>query len=247
MPTDERMSGAPTLRIGHRGIIRMLALGLVTGCLVLAGFTVRLVFLNHHMSDDLGAFIGDPQSRGDVMLSDFPVQKQAYANSCGPTTLSMLRAFLIGSSSEQAIADALGIRLGQGGMLPRRFRDALKSTLPGFRVVHRTNIPDSDLLAETYDQLKRGIPVPIYFATVNDWNKPTYDTHYSVIIGMRPVTQEIILANAYGYREVMTYASFLDAAKYGNYRDAPLAFRLGVFFGVINGNNLFVVSRDPGP
>jgi hypothetical protein len=97
-----------------------------------------------------------------------------------------------------------------------------------------------------YSQLKSGFPVPIYFATVNDWNSSVLDTHYSAVIGMRPRRREIVVANAYGYRETMTYSHFLGAAEYHNYRSAPLGFRIGVLFGVIDANNMFLMSRDPG-
>ncbi len=52
-----------------------------------------------------------------------------------------------------------------------------------------------------------------------------------------------MIANAYGFREEMSIADLLDAVKYDNYRNVPFDFRLGLFVGVINKNNLFIIQK----
>lgn len=210
---------------------------------ILAFFTLRSVWLDSTLAADLTPFYHNAAYQADLLLDNFPIYKQTYADSCGPTSLRMLYSYLVQPVAEQAFATRFDIPLGQGGMLPNQFATALQTTLTGYKVSHQVAVPDPTLLAQIYQQLQHGIPVPIYFSTVNAWHRPNFDTHYSVVIGIRPQQQTVVIANAYGWLEVMTIPDFLGALKYHNYRQAPLAFRLGQFFGVISPNNLFLVKN----
>lgn len=109
----------------------------------------------------------------------------------------------------------------------------------GYRVRHRVNLSEAEFLEQVAVQLRQGLPVPIYFSTLNPWNEPNYDTHYSVIIGLRAQAKTVVIANAYGYLEELPLTDLLSATNFANFRGMPLDFRLGLFFGVINQNNLF--------
>ena len=217
-------------------------LALVGIALVLA---VRLNRIRAGLTDPAAAFLSNPADQADLLLENFPVYEQAYANSCGPTTISMVYSYLVEPISEQELADQLDLALGQSGMLPAQFSDRLQSALGGhgYRVEHQVNSTDAAFLEQTYRQLEHGIPVPIYFSTLNAWDKPNYDTHYSVITGMRPQKHEVIIANAYGFVEEMPISDLLAALKYNNFHNAPIVFRLGLFTGVINLNNLFIIQK----
>jgi hypothetical protein len=206
---------------------------------------IRLVIIGAFLGDTPADFYTNSTYQKDVLLENFPIYQQAYANSCGPTTISMAYSYLVEPISEQELADKLGFALGQSGMLPPQFYQALSSALGGngFQVAHQANITNTKFLERAYLQLKQGIPVPIYFSTINDWDKPNYDTHYSLIIGMRPQKSEVVIANAYGFLEEMPISELLRAIKYDNFRNAPLDFRLGLFVGLINRNNLFLIVK----
>ena len=206
---------------------------------------IRLTSIQAHLTGSLEPFYANPAYQTDLMLENFPIYKQAYANSCGPTTISMLYSYLVEPISEQGLADKLGVSLGKSGMLPTKFYNKLQSALEeaGYHVEHHVNVADSAFLEQIYLQLKQGIPVPIYFSTVNAWDKPNFDTHYSVIIGIRPQNRQVVIANAYGFLEEMLISDLLIAVKYNNFRNAPVDFRLGLFVGLINQNNLFVIQK----
>jgi hypothetical protein len=206
---------------------------------------IRLVIIRAVLSDSPADFYSNSIYQKDVLLENFPIYQQAYANSCGPTTISMAYSYLVEPISEQELADKIGFALGQSGMLPTRFYQALNSALGeyGFQVEHQDNITNTKFLERAYLQLNQGVPVPIYFSTINDWNKPNYDTHYSLIIGMRPQKNEVVIANAYGFLVEMPISELLRDIKYDNFLNAPFDFRVGLFVGLINRNNLFLIVK----
>lgn len=224
----------------------ILSVVLLAGLAVWMIFAVRLVWLQAGLVAPAAAFYNNPEYQNSVILENFPVYKQKYANSCGPTTISMVYSYLVEPITEQALADKLGYPLGKSGMLPGQFFELLQSALNknGFRLEHQVNVPDDLFLERTYRQLKQGVPVPIYFSTVNDWDKPNYDTHYSAIVGIKPQENKVTIANAYGFSEEMAIADLLDAVKFNNYQNVPLNFRLGLLAGVINKNNLFIIQKQ---
>ncbi len=212
---------------------------------VLTFFVIRQITITVNLANSPTAFYNDPFVQSDLLLDDFPVYKQAYANSCSPTTISMVYSYLVKPISEQELADKLGFSLGRSGMLPAQFSERLNSALMeyGYQVEHQVNISDDIFLEQVYLKLKQGTPVPIYFSTINAWDKPNYDTHYSVIIGLRPQKHEVVIANAYGFLEEVSISDLLHAMKYENYHNPPFDFRLGLFVGVINRNNMFSIQK----
>ncbi len=217
-------------------------------CLILtalAFFAIRQIIITVELTNSPTAFYNDHVVQPDLLLENFPVYKQAYANSCGPTTISMVYSYLVKPILEQELADKMGFSLGRGGMLPDQFSERLDSVLleHEYQVEHQVNISDDFFLEQVYLKLKQGIPVPIYFSTINAWDKPNYDTHYSVIIGLRPQKHEVVIANAYGFLEEVSISDLLHAVKYENYHNPPFDFRLGLFVGVINRNNMFLIQK----
>lgn len=209
---------------------------------ILTFCALRWLWVERDLADDLAPFYNNAAYQADRLLEDFPLHKQTYANSCGPATVSMLYAYLVEPVSEQEFAKQFAIPLGKRGMLPRQFAGLLQVALADYAVSHQAAVRDAALLEQIYQQLQGGIPVPIYFSTVNAWDRPNFDTHYSVVIGIRPQQQTVVIANAYGFLEEMTISELLRALKYHNYQHAPLAFRIGQFFGVIRPNNLFLIQ-----
>ena len=207
--------------------------------------SVRLFIIEAIISKYPEALYTNSAYQKDLILENFSVQKQSHANSCGPTTISMAYSYLVEPISEQELAGKLGFTLGKSGMLPKQFYKTLNSALGeyGYRIEHQTNITDTEFLERTYLQLQQGIPVPIYFSTINRWNEPYYDTHYSLIIGIRPAKKEVIIANAYGFLEDMPISELLRDIKYENYLNSPYYFRLGLFVGAINKNNFYLIEK----
>jgi hypothetical protein len=199
-----------------------------------------------HSNISTEAFFSDPAHQTDLLIIGFPVYKQNYANSCGPTTIAMIYSWLVEPVTEAEITERLGRTPGKKGMLPGEFSRALHSVLldRGFKVQNLTNVSEYYFLNTVYDQLKTGMPVPIYFSTENDWDKPNFDTHYSVIIGYDSENQQFSIANAYGFTQELSAVELLRAISFVNYKHPPLEFKLGRLFGLIKPRNLYLLVRQ---
>ena len=176
---------------------------------ILTFCALRWFWVERDLADDLAPFYNNAAYQAGRLLEGFPLHQQTYANSCGPATLSMLFAYLVEPVSEQEFARQFDIPLGKRGMFPRQFATLLQRSLAGYAVSHQVAVRDAALLEQIYQQLQHGIPVPIYFSTVNAWDRPHFDTHYSVVIGIRPQQQTVVIANAYGFLEEMTIPALL--------------------------------------
>lgn len=234
-----------TEREKRKSFWRIVSIILLVVLLLITLFTIRMMIIQTIITTPPVTFLSHPAYQKDLLLENFPIYKQVYANSCGPTTVSMVYSYLVEPISERALAEKLGISLGESGRLPDQFANELQMALAGngYRVKHQTNIRDEMFLEQIYEQLQHNIPVPIYFSTVNAWDKPNYDTHYSVIIGIKPQERKVLVANAYGYLEEMLIEDLLEAIKYKNYQNAPSYFRLGVFLGRIDKNNIYIIEK----
>jgi hypothetical protein len=105
------------------------------------------------------------------------------------------------------------------------------------------NLPDSKLLAKIHESLENNICVPFVFAAVDDWNKPNYTLHFSVVTGMDISEDKIYVSNVYVYDEVYSVEEFLDALKFKNFENMPIFIRLGVFFGFFNRNTIYSIEK----
>jgi hypothetical protein len=200
---------------------------------------------NQNPNNSIEAFFSDPAHQSDVGIEGFPVYAQNYANSCGPTTIAMLYSWLVEPITEVEITERLGRVPAKKGMLPGEFAKALNLVLKdgGFEVQNLAHVSEYDFLNTVYEQLKAGMPVPIYFSTENAWDKPNFDTHYSVITGYDSDNQRFFIANAYGFSQEMSALELLSAINYSNYEHPPLEFKLGRLFGLIKPDNLYLVVQ----
>ena len=210
--------------------------------LLILFFGIRSIWLENSLSDDLSVFYANPDYQTEMYLDNFLIYKQKFNNSCGQTTISMVKSYLEKPISESDFSRQAGIQEGKSGMLPAQFARYLQIGLESFKITHQKNIRDSVVLENIVQQLRKGRPVPVYFSTINDWDKPNYDTHYSAVVGVQPSNRTIRLANAYGYLETIPIPDFLLSLKYKNYQNPPLDFQIGLFFGIIDRNNLFIIE-----
>jgi hypothetical protein len=178
-----------------------------------------------------------------VLLDGFRIYKQPNSWSCGPTTIKMVAAYIYENTKVNQNYNETLLANRKSGMLPKTFEKYLGECLIGYDVELRCNISDSILLKSIYGQLKKGLPVPVYFSTINQWDKPNYDTHYSVVIGLDFKKESVTIANAYGFKEEVGLNDFLESLKYENYKNEPLGFRLATMTGIIKKNNIYIIKK----
>jgi hypothetical protein len=196
------------------------------------------------LQDNFINITNNPDYKEALKIDKFPVYKQSYSWSCGPTTISMVCTYLKEPKNEKQVLYINKITNRKSGMLPKTFERYLRNSLQKYNVEMISNIPDSEIIRTMYNQLKQGLPVPIYFSTLNYWDKPNYDTHYSAAIGIDLVKGTVTIANAYGFEEEVNVNDFLASLKYDNYKNKPLAFRLATLVGVIKENNIYILSKN---
>jgi predicted double-glycine peptidase len=205
------------------------------------------VFNNYRIEsrihDDISSVVKSEKYQKSIELENFPVYGQLYSYSCGPTTISMVYSYLEKPKSEKDLLRELDLENRKKGMLPKTFLKYIRQSLKGYSVNLENNITDSQVLTLIYSQLEKGIPVPVYFSTINHWDKPNYDTHFSVVTGIDIREEKVIIANAYGFREKVNIKDFLDSMKYENYKKKPLYLAFSVFFEIIKKNNIYLISQ----
>lgn len=179
----------------------------------------------------------------NIKLKNFPVRIQQYSYSCGPTTISMVYSYLESPKSEQQVEEDNGLITREKGMLPGTFLKYLSSSLTNYNVILTNDIPDTEVLKLVYDQISHGFPVPIYFSTINDWDIPNYDTHYSAIVGIDIGKCTVCISNAYGYEEEISFEELFNRLKYYNYKNKPFFFRLAQSLQIIKQNNIYIIAN----
>lgn len=214
--------------------------------------TIIIIILSLVISDAVKevrltkGFSGNLQTYQDferVILQNFPIRRQQYPYSCGPTTISMVYSYLESPKSEQEIEEDNGLTDRENGMLPSIFQGYLSSSLPSYNVVLTNDITDAEVLKLVYEQISNGLPVPIYFSTINEWDIPNYDTHYSVITGIDMHNRTVFISNAYGYDEEISFEELFNRLKYYNYKNKPIFFSLAQTLQIIKQNNLYILAK----
>ena len=66
-----------------------------------------------------------------------------------------------------------------------KFVNVLAQELTDYNITYQHDMSDFELIKAIHQQLKNGIPVPVFFGTANPYNKPNYDFHASVVSGVR--------------------------------------------------------------
>jgi hypothetical protein len=184
-------------------------------------------------------------SNDSIILSNVKAVKQEYSYSCGPTSLTIMYNYIVGIATEKEIKKIIGTEDRQHGMLPNEYIDyANRLFNPEGYIVHLVNASTNNEVMNTIvNYLKEGMPIAIYYSTTNDWDKPNYDTHYSVIYGIDIERQIIYLANSYGYNEEITITELINGLAFTNYKNEPIMHKFARLVGIIKKNNLIVLDH----
>jgi len=221
----------------------------IIACIISVLFVLSVLFLLNYflvenkITNDIINIMNDEKYQEAIELRRFPVYSQLFSYSCGSATISMVYSHLEEYKPEEELLKELGLEKREKGMLPGVFLKYLRRSLTGYNIILKNNITDTEVLKLIYDQLKKGLPVPVYFSTINAWDKPNYDTHYSVVTGIDMKSDNVVIANAYGFREEVKIRDFLDSLKFKNYKNKPFYLTLSTFLGIIKKNNIYVIEE----
>jgi hypothetical protein len=180
-----------------------------------------------------------------VELESFPLAAQQTPHTCWAATLVMVSDYLGHNTNESELVARLGLADRETGFLPSGFVTYANFALNpvGYSVTLLNPGSQTGILEIITEQLSHGLPVMFYFSTLNRWDETQFDTHYSVIYGIDLAAEAVLVANAYGFRESMSFTELFAALDYDNYQGEPLGHLVGRKVGYIENNNLFVLNR----
>ena len=179
-----------------------------------------------------------------IKLKNFPLYKQQTPYTCGYASISMISSFLGKPIKEGEIPKGPLFNTVKG-LPPWEFVKIFEKCLPDYSV--RLKSPDRKKIPEMiFEQIKNDLPVPVIFSTIDDFDKPHMNMHYSVITGIDKEKTKVILVNPFGYEETMKMGELLDKMAYNNYPHKPLRVRFVLLLGVLKINNIFIIKKTAG-
>jgi hypothetical protein len=168
---------------------------------------------------------------------------QKYYYSCSISTISALRSFYGDPAGEDEIIKENNINIDKTGMSPDDMFEYLGKSLSGKKVIMKSYLRDSEVLRLITSQLRDSIPVPVFYSTVDITDKTRFGTHYSTVIGIDFTTCAVTIANVYGYREVLSFNTFLSYLKHHNSSYKRIfMIELAKFLGVIRDNTVYQIN-----
>lgn len=233
------------IMIGVVGIMKKslkIILGIIISLIVIVGGFFIFINIEEPHSDissisaDLAAL-----SPRQAHIDGFNVIAQPDAASCGITTISMLESYFKGQSVDpSSLIQKYELT---GGMNTDKFLEILASELPDYKAEYKSKLSDLELIKEIHFELNQGMPVAVFFGAENPYNKPFYDFHASVVIGIDLDNQTVDIANAYGYNETISLNDFLDRTSYRTTGKYPLVQKAVLKLGLMDKNAIFVLNK----
>ena len=216
--------------------------GLAVLCLFLAVFALAHILQvgkTVALADDYGAALTCEPLSKPVSVEGVRVIEQDV--SCGYAVIEMFGGWAGSAVSEEDMMGEYGTVVTSTGP---SFCDEMNKRFPDFDTSMRAFLPHSELLAQIHESLDRGIPVPI------EWAAPFRDSegvsswtlHYSLVTGMNASSNEITVANPYGYSETIAIDEFLARTSFAAFEDMPLWMQLAFDFGVFERNAVFIAQ-----
>ena len=176
-------------------------------------------------------------------LEGVPVMRQTTAVTCGITSMAIVKSYLGLEATERDILNLLNIP--PKGMLPNDYLKYAKTVFAPLAVSVSMVSPKSqaEILNVISRSLKNGLPVIIFYAVPDDWNKPHFNTHYSVVYGLDMKAKTVKISNPYGYLQELAFAELYDGLDFTGYKGMPFGFRVAEKFGTVKRNTLIVFEK----
>ena len=175
-----------------------------------------------------------------IRLDGFIVQKQKTHFTCGYSTLSMVTSYLGKKVDEETILREFP--LGYLGATPSKVIKAFEKYIADYRMKYLVRSKDS-VLNIVDAQLKNGIPIPFLYLTVNDFDKPNLVSHYSIIIGIDKEQGKVVIANPFGYEEIIEVDELLRKMAFKIKGKMPFILKLSILLKIMKGYMIFEIRK----
>ena len=217
--------------------IALIVLAAVLGALLIicGAALAALQIRSAAIRDDYASVFQDETYSTPVSVEGVEVIKQEV--SCGYAVLEMFGAWSGQDVTEESLYQEYGRVVTSTG---KAFCAEMNKRFPAYDTQMHKYLTDTELLDLVYDNLSRGIPVPVEWAALCG---DTWTLHYSLVTGMDVPNNRITVANPYGYCEEITIGEFLDRTSFTAYENMPIFLKLGFAFGVFEKNTIFTVRE----
>ena len=180
-----------------------------------------------------------------IEMDNIPIFSQETNYTCFAVSQVIARNYLVSPIAESEFIEEFGLRDRTSGMLPNEWKTLANQAFNpyGYSVAQLNPKSEAEILNIITESLLNNLPVVFYYSAVDDWNKPGFNTHYSVIFGIDMSSGTIKISNPYGYLEDLLFAEFFDGLVFRSYESEPLTHLMGRKTGYIKSNNIFVFTR----
>ncbi|MEJ6951562.1 C39 family peptidase [Natronospora cellulosivora (SeqCode)] len=208
--------------------------------LIVSIIGVRYMLISHRIRNDIVEVYKYEYVLETLIIEGTPTIRQEI--SCGYASIEWLTSFLGNTVSEEEL-----YQIYEGGIVTstsRGFEKELSKRLADSYSVRRiSNVPDSEIIREIHNSLNNGLPVPFSFAAIDDWNRPNYTLHFSIVTGLDIENDQVLVSNVYGYEEVYSLNDFLESLKFKNFRNMPFFIRGGIILGIFERNTVYIIEE----
>ena len=217
------------------GKVILFVLAGVLAAVMLASAVALLVLevRTEELKEDYAAMLADGKYQKPVSVEGVEVITQDV--SCGYAVMEMFSNWSGHDVTEESLYKEYGKVVTSTG---EAFAEEMNKHFPEYTTEIRKYQKDPELLAAVYEQLARGVPVPVEWAAKygEEWT-----LHYSLVTGLDLIGDKVTVANPYGYVEEITVAEFLERTRYDAYEKMPMILKLGFAFGVFEKNTIFII------
>lgn len=212
--------------------------------ILLVGHHIYIKGVEKKIQDDYQHVLNSHEGEA-FELEEFPILKQKYVSSCSIAMICSVKGYYGEIIDEDTFMENHNIHIDKTGMSPKDVQHHLQQSFNDSSVEMKENINDSEVLRIIINQLEKGIPIPIFYSTVDITNMTRFGTHYSTVIGINIDKKLIKIANVYGYVQELSIEEFLQYLKHSSKEmktNNIIKFAKGL--GVIKNNTLYVIDRE---
>lgn len=178
-------------------------------------------------------------------LINIPTMSQQTPYTCNVTSMAIVKNYLGFETSENDVREELDLLDHTSGMLPKEYLEQANTLFAplSYSVSLQNPTSQTEILTLISASLENELPVVILYSAKDDWNQPSYNTHYAVIYGIDMEKKIVKSSNPYGYLEELSFTELFEGLDFTSYQGEPFIFRLGRKVGMIQSNNLILFEK----
>lgn len=208
----------------------VVAVGLISG----VAFTI-LAIKSNDIDNDFSTIFKSEKYNRSVSVDGVKVITQDV--SCGYAVIEMFSAWDGGNTTENSLYQDYGKVVTSTG---KSFCEEFNKQFPKYDTTMYKWLKNTELVDKAYESLANGIPVPFEWAAkLND----EWTLHYSLMIGMDIPSNKVMVANPYGYIEIVSIEELLDRTSFKAFENMPFFYRMGFAFSIFEKNTIFIPVR----